>query len=632
MSAPTSAPPGSKIGFYKNWKPDPDEYDEAFSRVTFEFVLSYSQDDRPRVAKLAAETSISIYDFEDDDSQPTFDERADWHHNTVSMNIWIRAHAYRIARDWQETKLAQWFNENQHLAREFGFTDDGEGLNRFQADPPSQSRLWEVWNEEFTPVVREASKRLAKKLFLKAYEHALPLPNPTFEREDREIESECGEQRLVREKTKEVWQQAKPFVTDSFYLKRAENWQVHENAFWEQHTFMGMREDMFAQSGQHSFAIDSGRDRTPSASNHRHQVKKLSIEETREMLRNTTRALIARARHNGELDRKISVAIDITKGNPFTGDRDGHEDVILGYKNAEYHYQWATIQVVGMDVPLVLDAIPVERGDTRAEIVDGLLGNATDMLTNISLVMMDREFDSDDVKDVCSNHGVYYLNPARKHASEKATCTQLRDAGRKVKVEEQGSLTGSNRKRMYLPARNRELFATDETPDPDDEPDTRQELVSEFADIGGDSEERGEMFSDLLDDLHEEEGELRGNDDDTRAYALFETNHPDLDGLSDADKQTQLQQVRSVVSRYSARWGIENGYKKLKKFRVRTTSKDPQYRFFNFAFACVLYNVWRLVDLLVKIALEDDPDYAPRVDANQFLTLAKQFYGLEPPD
>lgn len=81
------------------------------------------------------------------------------------------------------------------------------------------------------------------------------------------------------------------------------------------------------------------------------------------------------------------------------------------------------------------------------------------------------------------------------------------------------------------------------------------------------------------------------------------------------------------------REGHENGYKKLKKFRVRTTSKNPQFRFFNFAFACVLYNVWRLVDLLVKLAIDGgNAEYTPRVDANQFLTVAKKYYGLDPPD
>lgn len=71
---------------------------------------------------------------------------------------------------------------------------------------------------------------------------------------------------------------------------------IHENAFWEQHAYMGMRENMYAQSGQHSFYIDSQRNRTPSASNHRYQIGKLTVEGTRSMLHENTRMLIARAR------------------------------------------------------------------------------------------------------------------------------------------------------------------------------------------------------------------------------------------------------------------------------------------------------------------------------------------------
>ena len=36
----------------------------------------------------------------------------------------------------------------------------------------------------------------------------------------------------------QVWQQAKPFVTDAFALDRGPNWQIHETAFWEQHAYM----------------------------------------------------------------------------------------------------------------------------------------------------------------------------------------------------------------------------------------------------------------------------------------------------------------------------------------------------------------------------------------------------------
>ena len=46
----------------------------------------------------------------------------------------------------------------------------------------------------------------------------------------------------------------------------------------------------------------------------------------------------------------------------------------------------------------------------------------------------------------------------------------------------------------------------------------------------------------------------------------------------------------------------------------------------------MLYNVWRLVDLLVKLELEGEPDYKPFVSADQFLTETKKFFGLDPPD
>uniref|UniRef100_UPI0035A0C321 hypothetical protein n=1 Tax=Halocatena marina TaxID=2934937 RepID=UPI0035A0C321 len=32
------------------------------------------------------------------------------------------------------------------------------------------------------------------------------------------------------------------------------------------------------------------------------------------------------------------------------------------------------------------------------------------------------------------------------------------------------------------------------------------------------------------------------------------------------------------------------------------------------------------------LGFETLPNYSPRVDANQFLTVAKQYYGLDPPD
>jgi IS4 transposase len=567
------------------------------------------------------------------------DNRAGWHRNTTSFYAWVKAHMLRLAWDCREKFLCYFLRSFPNVCRDFGFPVEHD---RDTSGAPSQSRLWEMWNKEFTEVQREFVRTATEEALAFAREQGIPAPDPAFRPEERDISSKRSEQRLVAEKTIEVWKQAKPFVTDAFYLKRADNTIIHQNAFWEQHAYMGMRENMYAQGGQKSFFIDSQRDRTPSASNHRYQIGKLTAEETRSMLHETNRMLIARARHNAELVGKLCAAIDITKGNPWTGkierDEDNNitEDWILGYKDGEVYYQWASIQIVGYDIPLVLDAMPVKRGMKRADIVDSLLENALDLVDDIELVMMDREFDSEGVKDACDKHGVYYLNGARKHESEKATCTRLRRAGKTVHIEEETVADSPTRKRMYLPSSADGDFEDEEDED-EERPDIREEMRDELADLGIelDDDDASHGFSALMKELREEEANepTVGSKEDSQVYALFETNHPSVTLNEDDSEVERIHMVERMVRRYRHRWGIENGYKQIKTFRVRTTSKRHTYRFFNFVFACVLYNVWRLVDLLVKLAIEgENSTYAPRVDANQFLTVAKKYYGLDPPD
>jgi len=314
------------------------------------------------------------------------------------------------------------------------------------------------------------------------------------------------------------------------------------------------------------------------------------------------------------------------------------EKWILGYKDGEVYYHWASIQIVGYDIPLVLDTMPVKRGMKRADIVDSLLGNALDLVDDIELVMMDREFDSEGVKNACDKHGVYYLNGARKHESEKATCARLRRAGKTVHIEEETVANGPTRKRMYLPSSADGDYETEDKEEEDEErSDIREEMREELADLGIelDEKEAPHGFSALKKKLREEEANepTVGSKEDSQAYALFETNHPSVTLSDDGSEVERIHMVERMVRRYRHRRGIENGYKQIKTFRVRTTSKRHTYRFFNSVFACVLCNVWRLVDLLVKLAIEgENATYTPRVDANQFLTVAKKYYGLDPPD
>src|SRR5699024_420965 len=211
-----------------------------------------------------------------------------------------------------------------------------------------------------------------------AHEEGIPAPDDVFQPADEQDASERSETRLIVDTTKEVWQHAKPFVTEEFSLKRGGNAQIHENAFWEQHAFMGVRKNMFAESGADSFYVDSTRENTPSGSCHRWQIRKLSIEEMRRQHRRTTKRLIERARRDGELVGDLWAAIDVSKGAPFTGEMDTNDEgnviepYILGHRDGNYYHQWASIQIVGHDIPFVLDALPKKRGMSKDEIVDEL--------------------------------------------------------------------------------------------------------------------------------------------------------------------------------------------------------------------------------------------------------------------
>jgi hypothetical protein len=76
------------------------------------------------------------------------------------------------------------------------------------------------------------------------------------------------------------------------------------------------------------------------------------------MYRNAVNTLLSEVEEAEEFFQAGIIAIDITEANPFTGDRTGQEDEIIGTKEKtdEYADQWAPVQLVCRAIPLVLDA------------------------------------------------------------------------------------------------------------------------------------------------------------------------------------------------------------------------------------------------------------------------------------
>lgn len=545
----------------------------------------------------------------------------------------FRAHVLRLVKGWNhEQALATYLEAYPWLTQQLGFDS-----------VPDQSTLWRGWENRLRDI-HEAVHDAAEVVIDVARRHDIPAPDKEFlpNKPTEAVTTSKSKDTLTREKSREVWQGAKPIVMDCFELSRADNAYIPEGAFWEQHAYFGMRSELHPNDGAGNFGQESSRDLTPGGDHHRGELATIGIERVRTMLRETARTLLARAKSRHDLDRGLTLAADITKGNPWKGEvtRDSSgqskEPWILGYKGEDDpFFQWAVIKIVGFDVPLILDAVPVYRGYSREDIIDDLLDGATDVVSKIDLLLMDREFCPDGVKEACEAHDVPYLNSARvtPHNEHGEHISKMEATGKEFDITEQERIgEGESRKCLYLP--KREYDDDEEAADEPDDDSQRQELLEDFGATTGitdaAAEESDRLFDDILSDIEAEE-ELEERPGADAPLVVFETNHKLIE--TDVDDETENKhQIGRMMARYKRRWGIENGFKKVKTFLGETQSPDHRYRYFNFAFACVLYNCWRLVDILVQLEMDGEVGEKPSVTSASFLTLAKEYFGLDPPN
>jgi IS4 transposase len=470
------------------------------------------------------------------------------------MDTLFRVFVLQECHGWEhETALVGYLGNRPDLCEQLGF----ETI-------PDQSTLWRSWHKRFTADLRETVETAARTILIKAQNAGVSVPREP-ERKLRYHGNESGESepddQTVLEQAEKITDHVSHVVSPAFSLDRGDGCEIHENAYWDLQTYLGLRESLAANEGARSFVHESTRERTPLGHAHRDHIRILSIPEVREMCRQSIRQLIDEVAETEEFFRAGIVAIDITEADPFTGDRTGHEDEIIGTKENtdEYAYQWATVQLVGNAIPLVLDARPVRKGESRKEIVGDLLDSAEE-LVHVDNVLMDREFDSQHVLEMLSQRGLSYVVPKRMQTSEKAQAKRLLQ-------------------------RDQDRYETDRK-----------------LHLGN-----NEWHETTLIYRRKEDAEH----DDYRQYSLFMSNCG-----------------RGHLTEYGYRWEIESGYKSIKRFMAATTSKDFGLRFFYFAFACLLYSIWRAVDLLVQVELTGEYEHAPIVTADNTLTLLKKEIGI----
>ena len=470
------------------------------------------------------------------------------------MDTLFRVFVLKECHGWDyETELVEYLDRYPGLCEQLGLET-----------VPNQSTLWRSWYKRFTTEFRRTVETAARTILIKAQNADVTVPRDPKRHhpsQDDEPDKSDPEDQAVLDEAEPITDHVSRFVFPAFSLKRNNGCEIHENAYWDLQTYLGLRERLAANEGARSFVYESTRDRTPLGHAHREHIRDLSVSGIREMYRQAVNRLLNEVAETEQFFRAGIVAIDITEADPFTGDRTGYEDEIIGTKEQtdQYAYQWATVQLVGNAVPIVLDARPVRKGESRLKLVEDLLDSAEE-LVHVDNVLMDREFDSQHVLEMVSQRGLSYVVPKRMQTSEKAQAKRLL-------------------------RRDQDRY----------EADRKLHLG------------KNEWHKTMLIYRRKENAEH----DDHRQYSLFMSNCGS-----------------GHLTEYGYRWEIESGYRSIKRFMAATTSKDFGLRFFYFAFACLLYSIWRAVDLLVQVELTSDYEHSPMVTADNTLTLVKKETGI----
>jgi hypothetical protein len=320
--------------------------------------------------------------------------------------------------------------------------------------------------------------------------------------------------------------------------------------------------------GATRFQYRHGADSGPHGDTHLRAVKQFDPDSLIDGFEVATDRLLSLIESEVSFRRPVTVAIDITT-IPYYGDVEGME-MVSGLNQEDRAFKFATLSIVGLNIPLVLAIEPVRESSAWDEnppnqihrVVRRLIRRAKQHVP-IETVLCDREFDSKRVFQTLSNLGVNYLIPKRINSTEQEVIETMEADGQAVAVESASVHVEAGNHSMQF------LYV----------PSTKGDGTTVFA------------------------TNLRVGPDEAETFCR----------------------------RYSRRWQIENEYKSIKgDFLAKTSSKDYRVRLFYFVFAALLYNIWRLTDFLLKAGVDGEMDYSPVLTAGECVELVCS--ALIPPD
>lgn len=476
---------------------------------------------------------------------------------------------------------------------------------------PTQQTFSHTWRNRFTQEAKAALKCAAIAISQEAADRGiirevLAPDNP----EDDELEDEGKPKReYQRERTQQSVRFARKHAHPEFHTSRAENKTYSDNDVFDMLSRMCATRGSAHSEGEYGWITDDEFTADPSTILRAMKKvtgtdsKQLTLQESLEPSEITDSPAVRDAilepfedavdniiySIEGEtpFDERFNIAaIDITYApisiSPWEDREEGIPNpdfpaMASGYKKENEEdpryprgYKFATITLVGQNVPIVLGVEPVRNNsiwqdddapsDSYGELVSRLLDRA-EQFVDLDMVLFDSAFYAKAVLNEINQRGLTYLAPMPKYQPEKDAIGN---------VEEHPTADMAIRRGCPLKY-----------------------------------EGQTHHFQQLIVPSSEKTG----------SYAVFITN---MD-------RVETEHIRHVVNIYNRRWDIENQYKSIKEFMPRTSSMDFRVRFLVFVFSALMYNLWRLTDYLIKLSLDIPLRDEPVLGARTFVRAVGNF-------
>jgi hypothetical protein len=519
------------------------------------------------------------------------------------------AYVWALVEDESLSGIPDRLEDQPELARAFGFDPD-DLLSESTCKPVRLNDRF----EDLDGTVKVAVERIRNI----ARERGAPIGYTLVEAAGGDTEEKQGiskrtEQRLLRKTGNEVLDELKSVAIPSMSLPRPDNpiYEADELLVLEAIAAINRAAannggiQLGDEKNPDSERDDPFYEDGPSGETLLEAIKQMSVDEIADVMNFALRKTYTRAKprlqelehdNGSRFGVRAKVAIDITYV-AYYGDREGMKWVqgVPDYRNKGYKWchKFATVAIVGENTHFTVGVCPLgstdyadttaysgkDRSYYRGDVVRRLLSFAEDYV-NIRMVYADREFHSADVLHTLNNRDLDYVIPAKQDIDRVGPlCDRFDEVKRGYHEENDTPLHVAKDYPMHGPVKH-------------DASNTkvRTNLVLLPPD----------------------------EDDPTHAH---ESPQPFLTSLDVSDEiALDRRWARKQVEEYSDRAAIENSYSSIKKCAAWTTSKEFEVRWFHFAFACVVYNMWLLVDFLTQERIGAiETRKKPRISLSRFL-------------